>query len=231
MESQNEGARTVKSKSPTFLMACLRDNVGGNVAFHAVDGAGYTTNIDKAARYTKEAAQKYWNSAREFDLPLDAEKIEALTVYKVDMQYIPCERVIDKSGCYVAYRKGAYAGNDVFWLDEEGGNTTNFMRAKKLSRPLNDADYICIPFAIADAQKRRTFDASKLNKRKLVQASGLITPAHIKKYRRRKYNPKTRFNCPCCGKISWQHNPHFFEGCKDVYCDEYRSALIGGYCE
>lgn len=36
-----------------FYMACLRDTVANNMAFHCVDGAGYTTDKNKVHVYTK----------------------------------------------------------------------------------------------------------------------------------------------------------------------------------
>jgi len=51
----------------------------------------------------------------------------------------------------------------------------------------------------------------------MVFGAGLKTPEHLKKAIRKKANPMTRFNCPECGKINWQHNPHDFEGCKHCY--------------
>ena len=58
----------------------------------------------------------------------------------------------------------------------------------------------------------------------MVFGAGLKTPDHLKKAKRKKDNPMTRFNCPSCGKITWQENPHDFEGCKDTYCDEWRAT-------
>lgn len=39
-----------------FYFACLRDNVGSNVAFHGHNGSGYPTDLDKAETYTLEQA-------------------------------------------------------------------------------------------------------------------------------------------------------------------------------
>lgn len=226
----------IKLTEPVFVMACLRDNVGSNTAFHAVDGMGYTTNLDKAQKLTKEEAQRRWNSAREFDLPLDFEKIEAHAIFKVDCQYIPRETTTDDSQCYVAFKKGVWDGNDVYWLTgghilapSLNGLSTNFTDARLMKSPYPDDDYISIPFALAEAAKRRTFAHGKINKRKMVQGSGLVTPKHIKKQKRRKINPMTRWNCPGCGRIHWQYNPHDFEGCNDVNCVEWVSIKHKAY--
>lgn len=208
-----------------FYLACFRDNVGSNVAFHGNNGCGYPTDLDKADIYTLKKAQHAWEMAREYDQPISADHVDDLAVWKVDMQCIPSETVINKSiPFWVAFQKGMYDGNDVFWLSDKL-TTTDYSKAKTFH--LNevspqDTDIIYIPKFLADQKKRRTFDYSKFNRRVMVQAAGLKIPEQIKKERRRKQNPKERMNCPSCGKIHWQFNPHDFEGCNDVFCDEYR---------
>lgn len=207
--------------SRIFIMACLRDNVGSNTAFHASEGRGYITDIDKAEKYTKEEAQRYWDGAREFDLPLDFKQVEAQAIYKVDMQFIPNSTVIDGLGKYAAFKKGRYDGNDVYWMADNGEVTTDFSKAHVLNYPL-DNDFISIPYFLAECRQRRTFDHSKINKRKMVQGAGLVTPKHIKRQSRRVENAKKMFNCEGCGRISWQHNPYDFEGCKNESCIEFK---------
>jgi len=202
-----------------FYLACFRDNVGSNVAFQCKDFKGYHTNVDKAHVCTLEEAQHHFNHAREYDLPLSADLVDALTVWKVDHQYISRETqpFTDTHNTYVAYEKGWFDGNDVFWLNIDVCNTsTDFEQASvfgySVAKKL-DPKYVVIPFSMADQAKRRTFDFRKLNKRKMVQGAGLKTPDHMKKAKRRSTNPKTRFHCPSCGKINWQDYPHEFEGC------------------
>jgi len=74
-----------------FYLACLRDNVGDNVAFHSANGNGYPTNVSEAEIYTLEQAQNAWENGRGFDQPISADHVDALTVWKVDCQYIPIE--------------------------------------------------------------------------------------------------------------------------------------------
>ena len=82
--------------------------------------------------------------------------------------------------------------------------------------------YIVVPFELADNAKRRTFAMSLLNRRTMIQGAGLKTPDRIKRNRRRRNNPMERWNCPTCGKITWQRNPHDFEGCNDIECKDYK---------
>ena len=213
-----------------FYLACFRDNVGTSVSFQCKEFKGYHTNIDKAHVCTLEEAQYEFNHAREYDLPISADHVDALAVWKVDHQYIPnkTQPFTDIHNTYVAFKKGVWDGNDVYWLNIETCSTStdfdeasvfDYLIAKKL-----DSKYVVIPFSMANNVKRRTFDFRKLNKRTMVQGAGLKTPEYLKKASRRKSNPMTRFNCPSCGKISWQEYPYDFEGCKDVYCDEWRAT-------
>lgn len=198
-----------------FYLACLRDTVGTNVSFHCRNGAGYSTDVDKAHAYTLEEAQRAWNSAREFDLPLNADMVDALTVNHVDCQMIPGESVIDtrKKG-HVAYVAGKWDGNDVYWLSDNSLPTTNFNLAAIRESAGSGDGLIWIPFDVANAAKRRTFSVDLIDRRKMIQSSGLKMPDHIKRQRRRNHSGKTRWNCPDCGRISWQYNNCFFEECR-----------------
>ena len=205
-----------------FYIACFRDNVGPNVSFHRHQFAGYHTDIDQAHECTLEEAQHHFNHAREYDLPISADHVDELAVWKVDHQYIPMETIcIDENESYVAYQENKWDGNDVYWMTMFFQPLTGFNHAYKMDYELAKAflesaessGYVVIPFSLANKAKRRTFDFRKLNKRTMVQGAGLITPNHLKRSKRRNQNPMTRFNCPECGKINWQHNPYDFEGC------------------
>lgn len=200
-----------------FYLACFRDNVGSNVSFQCKEFKGYHTDIDQAHECTLEEAQRKFNHAREYDLPLSADHVDALAVWKVDHQYLPSKSDLSPSDKYVFFVKGIWDGNDVYWTDLNGSKSTNFLHAQVIGRTaaecINHNDYVVVPFELADKSKRRTFDFRKVNKRTMVQGAGLITPKHLKKISRRNLNPMTRFNCPECGKINWQHNPYDFDGC------------------
>lgn len=209
-----------------FYMICTRDTVGSNASFHCKDGKGYATDIDKAHVYTLEEAQRAWEHGRCIDQPVCTESVLSLAEYHVDCQYIPNETVIEsKCNYYVGYVKGDWDGNDVYWLNNRGYPSTNFSIAKRFTTPdLTMDNIVWLPFDIADAQKRRTFRLANFSARSMVQSKGLRVPEWLKKQRRRKGSSgKTRWNCPCCGKISWQHNPYDYDGCLDSACDEYRS--------
>lgn len=216
-----------------FYLACFRDNVGSNVAFHAKDGQGYVTDIGKAHVYTREEAQRAFDHAREFDLPLSADHVDALTVWKVDSQYIPSESQIDAGKRHVAFAGRRWDGNDVYWVARDSGTSTDFAKAaiidhhETASLIANEATKcVVIPFEVADRVKRRTFAMANVNKRVMVTGAGLVTPDHIKRHkRRRKTTGKTRWNCPHCGRLVWQHNPYDFEGCTNLGCEGHRARL------
>lgn len=212
-----------------FYLACFRDNVGSNVGWHCVDGQGYSTDVSKAHVYTREQAQLKWDLGREYDQPISADHVDALTVWKVDHQYISMDSQISESvNAYAVFVKQRWNGNDVYWLNKRTLTTSlNFKKATTftlaevqdlLSESANSEKYVVIPYQDAEKAKRRTFSSKSFNARTMVQGAGLVTPKRIKKARRRKANPKHLFNCPRCGKLNWQHNPYDFEGCNHNDC-------------
>ncbi|UPY97241.1 hypothetical protein [Pectobacterium sp. 21LCBS03] len=206
-------------------MLCTRDTVGTNAAFHCKGGCGYASDIDRARVYTQEEAQAAWNSGRDIDQPVSADCVDTLAVYHVDCQLIPSStNLVDGCTSYVGYLKGKYDGNDVYWITTLCPET-NFSFAKQFAEPILTAENIVwLPFELVESKKRRTFPISQFSARSMVQAYGLKQPDWLKRQRRRKGSSgKTRWNCPCCGKISWQHNPYDYDGCLDWKCEEYRS--------
>lgn len=207
-----------------FYMVCLRDTVGTNASFHCKDGLGYSTDIAKAHVFTREEAQHAWNCGREIDLPISADSVDAHAVWHVDHQHVPGETTIVE-GCekYVGFVKGQWDGNDLYWVFGANPPTTDFSRAT-IIQPVDYTvpSLVWLPFHIADAAKRRTFNINLLDRRIMIQGAGLRKPDWLKHQQRRNPSGKVRWNCPCCGKISWQFNPYDFDGCSDRFCDEYR---------
>ncbi|BFI54685.1 hypothetical protein [Yersinia pseudotuberculosis] len=203
-----------------FYMACLRDTVGSNMAFHCYQGCGYATDISKAHIYTLEEAQKSWDLGRDIDLPVSADAIDAAAVWHVDHQLIPGKNTIETDCAgYVAFIKDKWNGNDVYWLSDLMP-TDDFSKAKTFPEPdITESSLVWLPFVTADAVKRRTFNIDQLNRRTMIQAAGLRVPDWLKRQNRREASGKTRWNCPHCGKISWQYNPHDFVGCADWTCE------------
>lgn len=212
--------------SQRFYMLCTRETVGSNASFHCHNGNGYSSNIDRAHVYTLEEAQRSWDLGREIDQPVSAECVDALSVWHVDCQYIPSESLLEpECSAYVAYKKGDWNGNDVYWLQNGGLPTDDFSKATVFaSANPDEPGIVWVPFHIADAAKRRTFNIIEFNRRTMVQSAGLVIPDWLKKHNRIKARSgKVRLNCPCCGKISWQFNPYDFEGCRDFSCEGWRA--------
>jgi len=214
-------------KSDRFYLVCLRETVGSNLSFHVHSHGGYSTDLDKARVLNREEAQRFWNGAREIDLPVCADRVDSEALIHVDYQNLPIESQIDDQ-CrdYVAFRQGMWDGNDVYWLTDNGELSTDFTQAARHREPVSKESFVSVPFALADSVKRRTFPVAKLNQRKLVQAAGLIIPPHIQRYRRRRGCDKFRWNCPGCGRIHWQANPHDFDGCRNVMCEYWSPSMF-----
>ncbi len=187
------------------------------MSFQRKDFKGYHTDIDQAHECTLEEAQRHYNHAREYDQPISADHVDELVVWKVDHQNLPTKSDLTPSDEYVVFMKGRWDGNDVYWSNLNGHSSTDFSQALRIGRTaaecINDNDFIVVPFDLANRHKRKTFDFRKLNNRTMVQGAGLKMPEHLKKTKRKKEDSKTRFNCPECGKINWQHNPYDFDGC------------------
>lgn len=118
--------------SDPFYMMCLRDTVGNNAAFHCYKCNGYSSDIDRAHVYTRSEAQKSWELGREIDQPVCVDSVAALAVWHVDCQLIPSATVIDPDCTdYVAFKKDAWNGNDVYWLKTAGLPTDDFSKAAR----------------------------------------------------------------------------------------------------
>lgn len=212
-----------------FYLACFRDNVGSSVSFHRKDFKGYTTNIDEAHIVCLEEAQKFYDQAREFDQPISSSQVEAMAVWKVDSQllHVQGETIAREDAIYIAHAKNQWDGNDLCWLNVETGLYSSNLEHATTSNStglecLSNAGNITFRlYESIEPLKRRTFSMSSFNKRRMVMDAGLIVPKHLAVTKRKNSNVKTRFNCPGCGKISWQFNPHDFNGCRDVYCSEW----------
>lgn len=208
-----------------FYLACFRDCVGNNVSFHCKDGKGYSTNIDKAHVFTLQEAQHEWETGREFDQPISADIVDSLARWCVDSQYIPTKSdLTDPSDRYVAYQKGMWDGNDVYWLNTEALEIhTDFSKASIIGKEQAqriEHSYISVPFHLADKVKRRTFDKRLFNLQQMVLVQGLKKPAAASK-KKKPNSGKTRFNCPSCGRFKFQFDPHQFHGCTNIDCKEW----------
>lgn len=221
-----------------FYLACFRDNVGGNIAFHAIKGHGYTTDLRLAQVYTREEAQQAWEGARSYDQPISASHLDRLSVEKVDCQVLPYETHYDSSVTeWLAFRRGAWSGNDVYWRTTVEGRFARSLDVNAaILAPVEEVlanamgeDWVYVPKALAMAKKRPTVSMSLFNPRVMVQGAGLKKPAWLKREQRRKGHTKARFNCTGCGKIHWQDDPYTFHGCRDELCSGFKPRDFSYY--
>ena len=211
-----------------FYKTSSHGGCGSTVMFWAVNGNGYVTDIDEAHIYTHEEMQHEVNEKYycEATIPLSSDHVDALSTWRVDCQYIIEDdhypNSVDPNNEYVAIKKQCWDGNDLafsnglgFGYDYSKSSTFNSVAAELED---NNSDFYFVPKSITDQLARRTFQTRNINRRKMIQGAGIIG---VRKQRESTSSGKTRWNCPTCGKISWQYNPYNFDGCTDWLCDSY----------
>lgn len=80
-----------------FYLQDSRTFVGNDVLWWAKDGKGYTTDLSKAEKYTKDEALRM-HEMRHSDIPWPCAYIEARTRPAVDMQYIKSAEALANTG-------------------------------------------------------------------------------------------------------------------------------------
>ena len=228
-------------KQDSFYKTSCHGGVGMNVCFHAINGNGYTTNLDEAHIYSRNTAQAEVNKGwiREYpeqELFLSANHVESLSQWRVDSQYIDKRypEFQDKNGEYVSVKANCWDGNDLAFgtgMDWD----FDYGQAKVFSvddiKPYVDAgnkNMYFVPKSHTDEIARRTFQKQNINRRTMISGAGIVG---LKKPIVRKTTGKNRFNCSCCGKIIWE----FAHPDTELKCNEckinrsFRSPIIGCY--
>lgn len=213
-----------------FYLRDTRTNVGSTCMFWALNGNGYTSNLDKAHVYTLEEAQRHFNG-RWSDVPLSKALVDELVTVRVDHQYLDESQggeVVDGGEYVIHVSRGDYDGNDVYWKAERGctANLSDALvltkdEAEQAMRFLDDA--AIYPFLYVVSISRRTFQARNVNERRMITVAG------IRKPKRRRYRPttgRTRGNCPDCGKVTWGFNPHEAYTCAEAVREKYGASHI-----
>jgi hypothetical protein len=80
-----------------FYMQDSRKYVGNDVLFHCINGQGYTTDLRKAAVFSKEQAI-HMHHVRSTDIPWPKSYIDEKTRPAVDMQYINTNDALADTG-------------------------------------------------------------------------------------------------------------------------------------
>ena len=198
-----------------FYLRDTRSNVVSTCIFWAKDGCGYVSDVDKAEVFNFDEAQRYADEKHHF-IPLSKMVVDSLATIRVDMQYLTLNTDFSK-GIIIHRCVGNYDGNDIFFDNGYGGFTANYNEAKVYgingSLDLANKSGVALSEAFLDTICRRTLQATNVNHRKMITNAGI-------KYRAprtpRKTTGKTRGNCPECGKITWNYNPH-----ENAYCAKH----------
>ena len=208
-----------------YFLTSRHGNCGSTVMFHNKDECGYGTNLNALETYTAEKAQKHHDNFGRDSLPLLVSKVMDKSQLRVDHQYI---ELLDgwpthPSDICVLVFAGHYDGNDIQFLGADGKRTFNFDEAAQ--RQLQHfIGYGCgvniIRWDYLRDKARPTLQSSNINIRSMCRGV---------KIQRKKVSSDSgmcRWNCPSCGKLHWQYNPHDFEGCNDSECSEWKGNFL-----
>ncbi|WP_445772879.1 hypothetical protein [Shewanella sp.] len=213
--------------SQLFYLRDTRSNVGDSCMFWAQDGAGYTSDLNKAHVYTKEKAQRYFDS-RDTDIPYSKDQVDQLATVRVDHQYLPDVAESSDDLC-VIHIVGDYNGNDIYWLTDAYHSVEYvdalvlpyadaLKKTEHLSKYNVKADIY--PKSAIDNIARLTFQVSNVNKRKMVTGAGIKN--NHPRNRNRATTGRTRGNCPDCGKVTWGFDHHVNYTCADAENEKLR---------
>jgi hypothetical protein len=196
-----------------FYLRDSRSDVGTSAVFWAVDGGGYTSNLSKAWKLTREEAISRHNS-RETDIPLRCDLVDQHAYLAVDCQLVDAEKMTPTEGDEIVYQAPkCWDGNNIMFAAEIG-NSYNYGQAKTFAKPCIDTKYIPLRKSAIDAIARPVVASH------LVPTKQLLRKAKIKMNSRlrasRPTSGKTRGNCPVCGKVAWDYNPY-----EPIYCKDH----------
>lgn len=207
------------------------------VLFWRVGDAGYTSNLDEAEIYTREEMQKEadnkWFRGDE-EVPLSVSLVNEVSQWRVDSQYVDLKEKVyptikDPNDEYVAVLRRHWCGNDLIFssIREISGRTSNYESAHsfneaKIKEYMEESSdfghWVIVPKYLTDEVARRTFQKENIDRRKMITAAG-VTGVH--KERKRSTTSKVPMNCPECGRINWQYDPHQFDECANNECVNY----------
>lgn len=189
-----------------FYLRDTRSDVGSTCMFWAANHGGYVSDLDEAELFDQEIAQNYADEQRHF-IPLSKERIDEVATYRVDHQDIN-EAGNDYSQGGIIYHLGRWDGNDVYFTSETG-LTINYKDARvyteqELKGLSLSERQVVLPKVFLDKIARRTVQSENVNHRKMMTAAGI----RYRTPRKSKATGMTRHNCPDCGVIVWDYDPH-----------------------
>lgn len=185
-----------------FYLQDSRTNVGSRAMFWR-NGGGYTSNLDEAEQFTREAAVKQYE-CRETDLPWPVDYVRARAEVGVDCQYLTRSESEayrnDDGRVYVAYAR-EWDGNDRVWRGGKGP-TANLEEAIHPGET-DAAGYLSQGFELWPCgyiaeRSRPVVRASLLNHKQALRAAELQLP-NARPLRTRTYSNLN--NCEVCGRF------------------------------
>lgn len=165
-----------------YVLQDSRGNTGDRLMFHALGGAGYTTNLDAAHRFTQREAVNH-NSFRETDKPWPLAYLVERHELAVDCQYVKPDdakaalAIEDKAYLYVS---GLWNGNDLIWLAGHGRHTADLSQAKVFPIDVattmaaeNGGTLKAIPKDFADRLARKVIPSGRVSITKALKGTGI----------------------------------------------------------
>jgi len=199
-----------------WVLQDSRSLVGDRMMFWAL-GGGYTSDLEKAERYSQEQAQDQ-NRSRKSDIPWPLAYLEKRTETAVDCQYLKAEAV--EAGLQAAERgylhaERAWNGNDLYWLTDDGDITSNFARAhafpigiaRAMAKPKHH-NVRLVPAALAEQLARKVVPAGAVKVGIALRGTGVVLakPPRVRSTNRCYYcgvfisRNQVADGCPNCGK-------------------------------
>ncbi|AOT27215.1 putative zinc finger protein [Vibrio phage pVa-7] len=160
-------------------------NVGSSLLFWAINGCGYTSDLDKAEVYTLEQAQKDVDNGwlrYDDEFPLSADHVEELAQWRVDAQYIrkTYPEFTDPNDEYVSVKRNCWDGNDLAFgtgidWDYDYSNAASFS-CEDIDPYIENGNHnlYFVPRYHADEIARRTFQMKNINRIKMITKAGIV---------------------------------------------------------
>lgn len=198
-----------------FYLRDSRSNVGSSAMFWAIKG-GYTSDLSKAEKFTRERAVSQYN-IRETDIPVRCDLADANAYRAVDMQNLPDECATDDLLYLVI--KNRFDGNNVLFIGGSHNKSHDLSLIQPVTKEIayqaieQDRQITCYPVSAIESIARPVVNAD------LIDTSMVLRKAKIKMVKVKRYRPTkglTRHNCPECGRIVWHGNPY-----EPAYCKEH----------
>jgi hypothetical protein len=194
-----------------FYLRDSRGNTGSSAMFWSLAG-GYTTDLSKAEKFTREKAIDQYK-CRETDIPLRCDLVDQFAYLAVDMQYLPATTNPSDSNCLLLGND--FDGNNVLFV-APGVKTYNFGKISPVSLVdtyalmSKDNRIACYSYEAIEKLARRVVSASFLETKKMLRKAKI-------KYIRPQVLTKERYRCCGDGCGRFVTESQYYGGCPN--CD------------